>query len=466
MPLLDLSQTTVALQRLLEFNIPLLEPALAGTLTISTLPPDRVEGAASVLSIYCYHVSPDPSNRFRPQQVSGPHPITTSPLTIKLHYIVTAHTFQGTQFNALAEQRLLGYAMKTLHDHAFIDDRTRIAGQIVLPDEIRGRNNSFSITQLVLTPGEALNYWTNETHSSVKPSCYYEVASAELQPDPPDRLPGIVLVVGSYVLQKSSPAIARSSSAVPFTRPVGLGGGEMSLTASPARVGPVLGAPPAANVLHLDGQGLAGGSAQRLLLAHPFWARQFPGGRIALDLALNAGLGWAATIADDAVEITLGDVLRAIPPGQVATVDLELYPGVYSAQWDVSRAVESNGAVELVTERSNAVPILVYPRITGFLRDNVTGAVTLDLGGAWLLTRGRPAPPDPTTAPELAIDLSVDGRAYRLVGGPVPTGPGTFAIADHALTFLPNPEEAGSGEHAIRLIVDGADSQPFWVAVP
>jgi hypothetical protein len=92
--------------------------------------------------------------------------------------------------------------------------------------------------------------------------------------------------------------------------------------------------------------------------------------------------------------------------------------------------------------------------------------VTLDFGGSWLLNRGRPAPPDPTTAPELDILLSVDGQSYALVTGGAPTGPGTYAIAAHALTYAPVPVHNTAGEHAIRVVVDGADAQPFWIAIP
>lgn len=466
MPLLDLSQTTVALQRLLEFNIPILEPGLAGTLTVSTLSPEQVEGAANVLSLYCYHVSPDASNRFQPRQPSGPRPIATSPLVLNLNYIVTAHTVVGMEFNALAEQRLLGYAMKTLHDFPLIDDTTRVAGDLVLPDEIRGQNNSFGITQLQLTAGEALNYWANETQTTVKPSCYYEVTAAELAPEPPERLPGIVLRVGTYVLPKNTPAISASASQITYTQPAGTGGGELSLTASPARVGPVTAAPPFPNVMTLTGRAFAAGDARRLCLTHPFWSLQFPGGRVPVDLVLNAGPDWALAITDSEVQATLGDDLTATPPDGGATVDLALYPGSYLASWEVDRRFERDGVTETLTERSNSCAFLVYPHITGSVRDNGTGRVTLSFGGSWLLTRGRPAPEDPTLEPELDILLSVDGAAYRLVTDAAPTGPGTFAIADHALTYEPLAEADNPGDHAIRVIVDGADSQPFWITIP
>jgi Pvc16 N-terminal domain len=467
MPMLDLSQATIAIQRLLQFNIPLLEPGLAGTLTISTLRPELVEGGANVLSLYCYHVSPDGSNRYRPRQPPGPRPIATSPLTLILNYIVTAHTVIGTEFNALAEQRLLGYAMKTLHDYPVIDDSTRVDGQIVMPDEIRGLNNSFSITQLKLTAGEALNYWANETQITVKPSCYYEVVAAELTPEPPQRLAGIVLQIGSFVFPKSTPAIAASSSQVPYTRPASMGGGAASLTASPARVGPVTAAPPPPNVMRLTGRAFtAGDTPRQLYLTLAFWARQFPGGRVPVDLGLNGGLGWALAVADDEVEVTMGNDLRATPPDGSPAVDLLLYPGSYLASWEITRRFERDGVTERLAERSNTYPFMVYPRVTGSVRDNATGHVTLSFGGSWLLTRGRPPPPDPTTAPELDILLSVDGRAYRLVTDPAPTDPGTFTIAAHAMTYAPVPEADTPGDHALRVVIDGADSQPFWVAIP
>lgn len=464
MPLMDLSQTTVALQRLLQFNIPLLEPGLAG-LTISTLPPERVEGDANVLSLYCYHVSPDGANRFRPRQPSGPRPIATSPLTLNLNYILTAHTVINTEFNALAEQRLLGFAMKTLHDYPVIDDDTRVGGQIVLPDEIRGQNNRFGIVQLQLTAGEALNYWANETQTTVKPSCYYEVSAAELAPDPPDRLAGIVTRIGGFVMPMNTPAISASLSQVPYVLPASAGGGPASLTASPARVGPVTAAPPAVNAMRLTGRALAAGQTQRLTISHPFWARQVPGGRVPVDPALNGGLGWALSIADDEVAITLGDDLRAALPGG-GTTDLALYPGLYMAGWEVDRNFERDGATEVITERSNGCAFVVAPRITGFARDNATGRVTLDFGGSWRLTRGRPAPPDPAAEPELDILLSVDGRAYGLVAGGAPAGPGTFALADHALTYAPDAAADSAGAHAIRVVIDGADAQPFWIEIP
>lgn len=465
MAMLDLSRTTVALQRLLELNIPQLEPALAGALTISTLPPERVQGGPAVLSLYCYHVSPDPSNRYRPRQSGGDRPIATSPLTLILNYILTAHTLVGTDFNALAEQQLLGLAMKTLHDFPVIDDATQVAGQAVLPDEIRGRNNRFGVTQMVLTPGEALNYWSNESQMTVKPSGYYEVAAAELIAEPPSRLPGVVLSLGAFVHPMDGPVLDRTQSEVAFAQPPGAGGGGVVLAVSPARIGPPDPALPLQNLLRLTGRGLTAGESQEAEIVHPLWTRHFPGGRAPLDMAANAGLGWALEATDAEAAVTLGDALRATP-ATGPSVDLPLYPGTYLVAWRITRAVERDGAVATLTERSNAIPFGVHPRIVSTARHAPSGRVTLGFGGSWLLTRGRAPGADPVLEPELDIQLSVDGRAYALVPGATPATPGDFTIADHALTYAPLPEHDAPGDHSLRVIVDGADSQPFWIAIP
>jgi hypothetical protein len=218
--------------------------------------------------------------------------------------------------------------------------------------------------------------------------------------------------------------------------------------------------------MRLTGHALGSGSAQRLYITHPFWQRQFPAGRVVLDASLNSGLGWALSIADEEVTITLGDDLRASPSEGGANVDLSLYPGSYLATWEIDRRSERDGVGETLSERSNASAFMVYPRIISSLRDGATSWVTLTFGGSWLLNRGRPAPLDPALAPALDIGLSVDGRAYALVPGVAPTRPGTFAIDDHTLTYEPLLAADASGEHAVRVVVDGADSQPFWIGIP
>jgi hypothetical protein len=460
MPIPDLSQVTVALQRLLELNMPLIEPGLAGSLDISTSPPEDVQGGQNVMSLYCYHLTADPGNRLRPRQPSQDVPVASSPMTLVLNYILTAHTVAtGGGFNALAEQRLLGHAMKTLHDFPIIDDLTTVAGTSVMPDEIRGRGNRFEIIMMQLSPGDALNFWANEDRITVKPSGYYEVRAVELEPQPPTRVSGIVLSVGNFVIPFGQPALSATEAQVPYILPIAEGGGPGTLTSRPARVGPINpAAPPETNRMRLIGSALGAG-VLRVRSGH--WQQRFPGlGSVVVDLIVNAALGWSATATGEGVSLTLGDRLRFAPPDQAAQ-DFDLYPGLYQASWETTRRVGE----AVLAERSNEVPFAVTPRITGMSRDG-GGRVTLDLGGTWRLTRGRPMAIDPVAEPELDLLLGVDGLIYRFEGTGVAPGAGGFMIQDHAVIYQPNPAQDTPGAHPVRIEVDGISAQPFWVEVP
>jgi hypothetical protein len=97
----------------------------------------------------------------------------------------------------------------------------------------------------------------------------------------------------------------------------------------------------------------------------------------------------------------------------------------------------------------------------------VTGAVTLDFGGPWRLDRGIPPPPDPVAEPELDILLSVDGTGYARWNGVPPVQPaGTYTLAASQLTYLPLAAANATGLHTVRVLVNGADTQPFWIEIP
>ncbi len=461
MALTDLSQTTEALQRLLELNINgQIDPGLTPAATVSTLPPERAAGGANVLNLYCYHVHEDPNNKFRPQQ-SGGRAIATSPMALVLHYIVTAHTIVNTQFDALGEQRLLGYAMKTFHDYPVIDDRTMVGADRVMPLGLQGKDNRFEITMVQMSATEALTFWANEHEITAKPSAYYEIRPVELAPDRPERLPGIVLSLGAFVVNINTPSIGATESDLTYSLPSTLGGGAVTSRTSPAKIGP-----PPVNVLRLRGTALSKGQRQQLLLTNQHWSILFPDlPRVPVDIALNGPRGWSQTLVDDGVEITVGDELEIARPGG-ATAVVALYPGTYVASWLVTLLFDQPDGPRFVDERSNDAAFAVNPRITGFVRDGGTGAVTLSFGGAWLMNRGRPPPADPVAEPELDILLAVDAVGYRLVGATDPAVPETFVIGPHEITYRPSPAANASGQHTVRVVVNGADTQPFWIEIP
>lgn len=464
MPVRDISAATQALQNLLDINVPRLS---GNPVNVNTLPPEQVTSTTNALNLYCYHVNEDPHAKLRARQSQG-QAVATSPFTLVLHYILTAHIGTNSAFDALAEQRLLSHAMKTFHDFPVIEDGAVIGTDAILPLDLQGLNNRFEITMVQLSPLESLEFWANEDQTTAKPSAYYEVRPVELEPEPPTRVPGVVLTLGNFVFPLGTPQIAATQSVLHYTLPAELGGGTVPATVSPAKVGPLNPSPPPAwNVLRLRGTALDKGRSQTLLLSHRHWSILFPDlPRVPVDMATNEPLGWSQTLGDGHVDITVGEQLD-IPRPDGTFTRVDLYPGTYAVSWAVQLAFEQTDGVRLVDDRSNEATFTVNPRITGFARNGATGEVTLDFGGTWALDRGIPPPPDPVAEPELDILLSVDGTGYiRWDGTPPVQPPGTFTIAAHELTYLPLAAADAPGLHTVRVIVNGADSQPFWIEIP
>jgi hypothetical protein len=475
-PVTDLSLTTEALQRLLDLNINgRIDPGLTPPSTVSTLPLERVAGGANVLNLYCYHISEDPHTKLRPRQGRG-GAIATSPMSLVLHYIVTAHTLSGTVFDALGEQRLLGHAMKTFHDFPVLDDGTLVGTNRVLPLSLQGADNRFEITMVQMTAPESLTFWANEDQVASKPAAYYEVRPVELAPEPPTRVPGIVLTLGAFVVNLDSPTIAATEGEVPYTLPAVLGGAPTVSRVSPAKVGPV--PPPArpvTNLLRLKGAALSKGVRQHLDLTNRHWSLLIPElPRLRVDFATNAAAGWTVSIVNAGeVTITFGDDLSVTRPDGT-TVVLPLYPGTYVASWEVEEVFDRpDGSVQVVGERSNDAAFTVCPVVTGTARNAGNGAVTLTFGGSWLVNRGYPVSADPIADPPLDLLVSVDGIAYRLRAPPdpptpqPPLQPGEFEPdGAHTITYMPLAAADTSGLHTIRVVVDGADTQPLWLEIP
>ncbi|MEM7525551.1 MAG: DUF4255 domain-containing protein [Pseudomonadota bacterium] len=466
MALEDIGGATQTLQRLLELNIPRISDL--PSVTVSTLPPERAPGGANVVNLYCYHVSEDPHTKLRRRQ-SGGRPVATSPLSLVLYYIVTAPMDTGSAFDALAEQRMLSLAMKSFHDFPVLDDAALVGTDSVMPFPFRGRDNRFEITMVQMGAPESLEFWAHEDQTTARPSADYEVRPVEIEPDPPTRVPGVVLTLGNFVFPLGAPQIAATEGALTYAPPAELGGAPVETTVSPARVGPINPAPPQIwNILRLKGASLGKGRRQTLLLNLPLWSLLYPDLRsVPVDMAQNAPLDWSQTVADGVVEIAIGEEID-IPRPDGTFAREAMYPGQYLASWAVELAFQQPDGTRTIEERSNQAAFSINPRITGFSRNVGTGEVTLDFGGVWRLNRGRPPPAivDPIAEPELDILLSVDGVAYELLAPADPAAPGAFSVAAHQLVYTPTPEADAPGAHPVRVVVNGADSQPFWVEIP
>ena len=262
-------------------------------LEVSTLPPERVSGEMNTVNLYLYHVAEDPHYRNLVGNLSDARPVQTKPMSLILYYILTTHHEVNSTFDTVIEQRLMGYALKTLHDYAVIDDDTEISGTQVLHTDLRGRDNRLEVTLRPVTPEDSIAFWSAEDRQTARLSAYYEVRYVLLEPDPPRRLPGVVLSLGTFIVDIASPQLAGSRSAVTFTLPAQAGGGEQTIVASPARVGPP--GPPNGNRLTLLGTNLAIGQARRLYLRNARWRERVPELERVLvdpDLPQNAADGW------------------------------------------------------------------------------------------------------------------------------------------------------------------------------
>jgi hypothetical protein len=449
MPVTDISQVTATLKRLVEL-------AITPMPTVSTARPESVESASAAINIYCYHVSEDEHNRIRPRSGGG---IETSPLTLQMHYIVTALMPVTSEFDTLTEQRLLGQAMKVLHDNPVIDDGTLIGPNRVLPEAIQGLGNHFEVSPVQTTPHESLDFWANQDRITAKPSAYYIVRPVEIVPERPRRVPGTVLSLGAFVAPKDLPSIGATESTLLYALPAALGGGQATLTASPAQVGPETADP--TNIMRLKGNSLAKGTTQTLFLSNAGWALRYPGmQRIPVDLSLNPA--WDVDVSAESVVVTLGDdLVFTLPDGSNDTASL--YPGTYSASWQVSFPFQGPVEMKTIDQRSNSAPFTVVPRIISMVRNPGTGEMTLTFGGTWRLNRGDPPSGPAHEEPELDILLSVDGDGYARATS---LAPGGFTITDHTLTYEPLPAHDASGLHAITVVVEGAPAQPLWVEIP
>ncbi len=468
MPLFDLSQVTSSLANAIRLNITQrLDPSLAAQLTVSTLPPERVSGAMNTINLYLYHLAEDPYYRNLPGNLSDTSPASTKPMTLILFYIVTTHHEVNSTFDTVTEQRLMGYALKTLHDFARITDDTQINGTQVLHADLRGRDNALEISLRPITPEESVTFWSAEDQATTRLSAYYEVRYALLEPEPPQRLPGVVLSLGTFVVDIASPQLAGSRSQITFNLPAIAGGGQQTIAAAPARVGPPIPALPDSNRLTLVGGNLTIGRRRRLYMSNARWRQRLPGvERVLVDAGLpaNAAAGWSVTEAADRIDVVLGTQLTVATAGPPVVLPVE--PGIYSVSVEVVKdSAVILGQLKEITDISNATSFAVIPRVTAAALVNAAERrLRVDLDASTDLTptgAGSPGPLDILVVANgenyLRHDPLVPGDAFDI---------GDFQPFDDTLEFRARFDPTVAGTYPLRVIVEGAESQPFWIELP
>ncbi len=465
MPLLDLSHISSTLAETLRLNISQrLDPALT-TLDITTLPPERVSNATNTINLYLYHIAEDAHYRNAPGNLSDPNPAATKPMSLILFYILTTHHEGDSVFDTVTQQRLMGYALKTFHDYARITDSSEINGTQLLDVDMRGRDNALEIVLRSLSPEEATAFWSAEDRMATRLSAYYEVRYALLEPEPPHRLPGIVLQLGNFIVDIASPQLAGTRSRVSFTLPAVAGGGTQTIEASPARVGPPIASLPESNQLTLLGTGLTIGSARRIYFANARWRQRLPGvERVLVDpsLAANATAGWEIAAASDSIRLTLGTELTVATPSGPVVLPME--PGVYSVVVEVVKdSLVVMGQLKEITDVSNPASFAIIPRVLSAAVSDLatrTVSVTLD-SSADLTPAGPPGPLD-----LLFVANSQNYHRHDSTDPSATFDPGEFEPSGDNLDFRALFDPTVPGVYPMRVIVEGAESQPFWMEIP
>jgi hypothetical protein len=468
MALMNLHKVTKTLTGLLMQNITTsIDSGLAGVLKVTDLPPEKVENPTHTLNFYLYHVAEDPY--YKNMQGSGTDipSVATAPMALCLYYILTAHheNDNDPSFNAQAQQMLMGYALKTFHDVPVITDETRINGSStpVLQDALLGKGNSLQVIMRPIPAEDAVAFWSSEDTRTARLSAYYEVRVIMLEPEPPKRMPGIVLSLGAFVHEMGVPYIDCTRSTLHFPLPAAAGGGVQAIDSTPARVSTDTGAAPANNRLELIGTNLTGRS-QSIMLKNTLWSKRPDalGGSveaIELDLALNAA-DWSATFRSDRITLELASQLNFVNPAG-APDQVDVVPGLYSAQIRVVHGEkETFSQVKQFSSRSNEVAFYVIPRITAVTAAAneliIAVAPTFDLNQGEAVADNRPV---------LDVQVVVEGVVYERIATATATAEGQFSPDANSVNLRPPFPVLQPGLRPVRLVVNGAESQPFWYEV-
>jgi hypothetical protein len=155
------------------------------------------EGAAEAprINLFLFRVSENPF--LRNQEIPGEGSrgaYGQPPLTLDLHYLLTVFgaSANGPFFDETPAHRLLGSAMRALHDHAIITDavttRRSPAGAPVLHSALRGEHERIKLTLQPLALEDLTNVWTS-LELSYRLSVAYEVSVVQIESQRPRRYP-------------------------------------------------------------------------------------------------------------------------------------------------------------------------------------------------------------------------------------------------------------------------------------
>lgn len=433
MPLIDISLVTSALKTLLETKGNEIDST---AVNVTTVPPEKVDTAAlNTLNLHLYHVVEDPYWKNVPVAGSGVPSVAHEPMGLCFYYVMSAHHDSSLADWSLNQQKVFGLGLKSFHDIPVITDSTFVGSTQLMPLNLRGEDSGIQIILCPKAAEEAISFWSAEDQSTARLSAFYEVRIIMLEPEPLTRIAPPVLSVSTFVQDLGAPHLDSSEGVVHYTLPPEAGGGARQALKRPARVGlhPATATNPPENRLTLHGRGLTGVS-QQLFISSPHWN----GAEVPVDWSTAS---YNSALVTSELETTIDGGSRTI------------YPGLYSA-W-VRVVVDERiilGQFKQVTTSSNATPFTIIP---------VIASHTPPVGDQVTVTLEAFAPDAADLADD--IELVFDGETYERTAAALT--PGFFSVGPSTVTFHAR-QPLATGSRALRIIVRGAASQPFWVVVP
>jgi hypothetical protein len=178
----------------------LLRDRMEDPVDVSIAPPDVTVSnvTAKRLNLYLYQISEN--GYVKHQEVAGhghPGAYGHPPLSLDLHYLLTAYSGDGTGIDSdLEAQEILGDAMRVLHDLPFVTDKLKIirsavgtVGGPILDDSLLGEFERVKITLQPMTLEDLTKIWTALPETNFRRSVAYEVSVVQIESRLPRRFP-------------------------------------------------------------------------------------------------------------------------------------------------------------------------------------------------------------------------------------------------------------------------------------
>lgn len=413
----------------------------SGNVTVYPEPPIRLQKRG--IGFYLYHIAENPYFKNLPAPGGDNPPVRYAPMGLNLYYQLSAHDPDTSEeYRAINEQRMMGVAMKALHDHPDIADSTTIydTKEKVFTTELQEKGVKLRIALQPTPPNEAVTFWT-AGESPVKLSAYYEVSVVFLQPEQSRKRSGRVLSYQVNVSTEGAPRLFSSQSKIAYRLP---GSSEVQeITLQPAQVlpgDPPPPDPPEESAVTFMGTGLSGDETA-LLLIHPRWK-----------YGARAGAGWQVKLGQGMITAFVQKTADALDQEAVfssLTTAVPIIPGIYAAQWVVRRHRRfPGGEVQAVEYRSNQCPFTISPPVD---------SISINTSNREITVKGY--------FYDAGIEVYAGADRLTEVSVSPPTENGTFYVQDgHTIVLkLPSGMDPARKYLPLRIFVNGAESHPRWI---